>query len=384
MVGRMLIQTLVWTMPVEVPDVVGQHGAGVRLVVDQDVVGALPPDAPDKPFGVAVRSRRPRRILTTSTFSAAKSASNEPVNLASRSRTRNLNRPARSPRSTIKLRACWVVHSPVGFAVTPRMWTRRGHHLHHHQHVNTPQGDRVEVEEIRGQQPRRLDPKERSPPGVCVPRRRTETGVAKDPPDRSQADPVAQADEVALDPSMSPARIFPSQPENQLPDLLADPRTAASVREGPMMGDQTTMPSQNSARCDQPMLAHPPRHQPGQRRQDRPVRPRQTWGTDLTPQHRHLMPKHQQFRGLRRSLREPRQPPEHLDHGQVQQPETHTRIMPATVETQAQTLCDEFWHGTGILHEYRVTCTDEFSAGAEVFVVAQAVSVTAASQRRRR
>ena len=47
------------------------------------------------------------------------------VNLLSRSRIRNLNWPARVPRSISRLRACWVVHGPVRCAVTPRMCTRR-------------------------------------------------------------------------------------------------------------------------------------------------------------------------------------------------------------------------------------------------------------------
>jgi hypothetical protein len=38
----------------------------------------------------------------------------------------NLTRSAWSPRSMIRLRACWAVHSPVGCRVTPRMRTRRG------------------------------------------------------------------------------------------------------------------------------------------------------------------------------------------------------------------------------------------------------------------
>src|SRR5258708_4452041 len=55
----------------------------------------------------------------------AKTPSNAAVNLLSRSRIRNLNCPARSPRSIIRLRACWAVQAPVGCAVTPRMCTVR-------------------------------------------------------------------------------------------------------------------------------------------------------------------------------------------------------------------------------------------------------------------
>ncbi|HEY6313324.1 MAG TPA: BREX system ATP-binding domain-containing protein [Streptosporangiaceae bacterium] len=55
----------------------------------------------------------------------ANTPSNAAVNLLSRSRIRNLKRPARSPGSMSKLRACWAVHAPVGCSVTPRMCTCR-------------------------------------------------------------------------------------------------------------------------------------------------------------------------------------------------------------------------------------------------------------------
>jgi 2-polyprenyl-6-methoxyphenol hydroxylase-like FAD-dependent oxidoreductase len=46
-------------------------------------------------------------------------------NLLSRSRIRNRNRSARSPRSMSRLRACWVTQAPVGWAVIPARCTRR-------------------------------------------------------------------------------------------------------------------------------------------------------------------------------------------------------------------------------------------------------------------
>jgi len=42
-VGRVLIQTLMWTVSVEVMLVFTKHCAGVLLVVDQHPIGALPP-----------------------------------------------------------------------------------------------------------------------------------------------------------------------------------------------------------------------------------------------------------------------------------------------------------------------------------------------------
>ena len=58
--GWMLSQTLVRTVPVEVADILVEHSAGVALVVDQHPVGALVADGTHEPFDVAVRSRRLR------------------------------------------------------------------------------------------------------------------------------------------------------------------------------------------------------------------------------------------------------------------------------------------------------------------------------------
>ncbi len=56
---------------------------------------------------------------------SGKTMSNAAVNLLSRSRITNRNRPTRSPRSMARLRACWATHSPTGCGVTPSTWTRR-------------------------------------------------------------------------------------------------------------------------------------------------------------------------------------------------------------------------------------------------------------------
>ena len=56
---------------------------------------------------------------------AVKTASKAAVNLASRSRMRNRKRRSASSRSMSRLRASWVSQAPVGWAVTPRMCTRR-------------------------------------------------------------------------------------------------------------------------------------------------------------------------------------------------------------------------------------------------------------------
>jgi hypothetical protein len=62
---------------------------------------------------------RPYRGLDDPRPGRGETASNAAVNLASRSRTRNLKASAWSSRFIRRLRACWATHSPVGWAVMP-------------------------------------------------------------------------------------------------------------------------------------------------------------------------------------------------------------------------------------------------------------------------
>ena len=94
------------------------------LVVDRHLVGAPSSDASDEAFRERVRPRRLGGVLTRSMPSALSTASKDAVYFESRSRIRNRNAAVRSPRSR-RFRACWVVHTAVGWAVTPRIWTRR-------------------------------------------------------------------------------------------------------------------------------------------------------------------------------------------------------------------------------------------------------------------
>jgi hypothetical protein len=79
MIGRMLVEALMWPVIVEVTLVRAEHSTSMTLVVDQHPVGALGPDAAHdlsaKQFARGVRGG----VLTTSTFSAVNTASNEPA-----------------------------------------------------------------------------------------------------------------------------------------------------------------------------------------------------------------------------------------------------------------------------------------------------------------
>jgi hypothetical protein len=55
--GRVLVEALVWTVVVEMADILVEDGVGVSLMVDQHPVSAFLADAANEPFRIAVRSR---------------------------------------------------------------------------------------------------------------------------------------------------------------------------------------------------------------------------------------------------------------------------------------------------------------------------------------
>src|SRR5258708_20552123 len=79
---------------------------------------------------------------------AASAASNAPVNLASRSRMRNLNPSARSSRFMSRLRACCVTHSPRRVGRDPGRVHAAGAILDDEYHVQAAERHGVDEEEI--------------------------------------------------------------------------------------------------------------------------------------------------------------------------------------------------------------------------------------------
>jgi hypothetical protein len=151
------------------------------------------------------------------------------------------------------------------------------------------------------------------------------------PPHRRGADPVAQAEQLTLDPLVSPARVLPRHLLDQHCEPGIDRRPAAAMRIGPPPADQTPVPAEQRVRRHQ--TAHPqrPGQQPGQGGDHHPVRPVQPRLRILPPQHRDLLAQHQQFRVLRRRrTRQHHHPPCQPDEYQIQHPHRHKpAILPA-------------------------------------------------------
>src|SRR5436305_404270 len=96
---RTQLQRSVRSPCVVVRGIHGKRLAEMSLSEDQHAVGELGADSQHEAFGIAVRARAPRRILTTSKPASTSTASNEPANCPARSRTRNRKGVMCSPRS---------------------------------------------------------------------------------------------------------------------------------------------------------------------------------------------------------------------------------------------------------------------------------------------
>lgn len=172
--------------------------------------------------------------------------------------------------------------------------------LHHDQHVQPPQHDGVDVEEVGRQQPGRLRFQEGPPAGVGLAGRRADPGGGEDPADGAGADPMAEPDQFALHAPVSPAGILAGEPEDKVAYLVADGWPSGPVGVGPVPADQAAVPGQQRGRGDDPMPPQLGRQGTNQRRQHGPVRPRQARPTNLTTQHGDFVAQHQQLGDHRR------------------------------------------------------------------------------------
>jgi hypothetical protein len=110
------------------------------------------------------------------------------------------------------------------------------------------------VEEIGGEHRRGLGVQELAPRrvGVALRRRGNPLGL-QDPADRGGADPVAELEQLALDPLVSPAAVLGGETLDERGGLGADWRASRAVRVGLLLCDQAAVPAQDGAGRDQPV-----------------------------------------------------------------------------------------------------------------------------------
>jgi hypothetical protein len=149
------------------------------------------------------------------------------------------------------------------------------------------------------------------------------------PPDRRRADAVAELEQLALDPHVSPARVLPRHPHHQGDQDVLDRWPSGPVRVGPSSAHEAAIPTQDRVRSNRAMPTQrsgQPPYKHGEQGSVRPVHTRPWVGAaqhgDLMAQHKELdvlgggRAAHQQYQS------------KHLPEDRIQQPQRHVGIMP--------------------------------------------------------
>ena len=106
---------------------------------------------------------------------------------------------------------------------------------------------------------------------------------------------MAEFEQLALDPAVSPARVLSRHPLYQRGDEVADRWSSGPVRVGPPSAHEALVPAQNRSRGDQAVVAQPRRQPPDQGGEDGPVGPVQAWSRVGAAEHRDLMSQHEEL-----------------------------------------------------------------------------------------
>jgi hypothetical protein len=124
----------------------------------------------------------------------------------------------RSPRFISRFRAAWVVHAPVGCAVTPGQMCPAGTVLDRDQRVNPPETRGVHVHEIHGEDGLGLCGEELAPGRTRPARCGIDASVMHDLPHGRGGDAMAEPAQLALHPPMSPRGVLVGHPCHQFLD----------------------------------------------------------------------------------------------------------------------------------------------------------------------
>src|SRR5690348_8217112 len=206
---------------------------------------------------------------------SARTPSDDAVNWPARLPARNRKPAARSPGSISRLRICCTVQGRSGFAVIPGMWTWRlpismtNRQYRRCRVTAQSTGEKpaasIVAAWVRGNC--------RQAVSVCRSGAGGDLQGLEVTADGRCADPVAGFQQLALDPLVSPAGIFGSEPLDERGDLGTGRRPSPPLRAGPRAADQAAVPAQDGAGHDQPAPPRPCRQKPDQRGEDRAAGP---------------------------------------------------------------------------------------------------------------
>jgi hypothetical protein len=219
-------------------------------VEDQQPIKALGTDGPHESFRNPVRLRRLNRRPHDPNAGTLKHLIEAPRELAIVVPNQQANR-FRTFGEHPRYLTCLLRDPPVaGMGGTAgEVHASRGH-FDEEQHVQPPQPDRVDGEEINGDHALRLRLKEVTPRRAWSCTRRTQVFVAENVPDCRGRHDDAQSFQFAHDALIAPSWILARYPQDQLANLEIDRPSPGAVTIRPTPGDQSTMPLEQRGRLD--------------------------------------------------------------------------------------------------------------------------------------
>jgi hypothetical protein len=158
-----------------------------------------------------------------------------------------------------------------------------GGDLDEEQHIQPPQPDRVDDEEVAGDDPGGLLAKERSPSCRSPPWRWIQSVAAQRGADRGRRDLHAKLLELAFDALVAPARILLGEADDELLDAVVERRSPLSMtRVGPGACNEAAVPAQQRLGLHEEARPAGPRQCPADRREQGTVGGLQPGTGDLT------------------------------------------------------------------------------------------------------
>jgi hypothetical protein len=172
----------------------------------------------------------------------------------------------------LRLRACWTTQAPDGFEGAPGKVNAPAAELDEEEHVEAAQRDRLDREEVAGEQARRLAAQKGRPAHRVTARGWLEPSGGKQPPYRARRDAEVELEQLSGDPLIAPSRVLARKPQHQFPQHLARRWTAAfALPERPPPAHELAMPAQQRRWCDQEPVPAPVREQSRERRDERTI-----------------------------------------------------------------------------------------------------------------
>lgn len=186
---------------------------------------------PTKRSAMALASGALIGVGMISTPSDRKTSSKAHVYFESRSRIKNRN--GKADHRPTRLRACWVTHAAFGFDVTPPRCTLREPISMKKSTYRRAEEDRVNGQEVAGDDARCLTAQEVTPTQARAARRRLDAVLFQDCPHGARSDGDPKAREFALNAAVAPRLVVLGQADNKPAGprrvLVADRRAHTST-----------------------------------------------------------------------------------------------------------------------------------------------------------